>query len=543
MSFSLSPGITSTETDLSAIIPNVSASNAATVGQFMWGVVEEVMEADNEQQLVNLTGKPTNAVYTDFMCASSFLAYATGLFFVRVVHSDALNASATATAGGTGQLIKNLSVYETLVFSSSPNLWVAKYPGALGDNVGVAWADATGFNAVDSNDDPTWPWAGLFSQAPSSGAFHIVVYDAGGGITGTIGSVLEKYTNSSLTPGSLNFDGTTAYVPAQINQSSAWVWVGKLSLLTGTSVGVQLAGGDDGSAIVDADRAVGWDLFADPDSTTISLAFAAGADVTGSTNIIQNVAEERLDCVAFVSPMLTDVVNKTTAEAAAAATLVTRTSYGSSSYAFMDSCYKLMYDRYNDVNRYIPLNGDVAGLCARATNTNDAWWSPAGVNRGIFKNCIKLSYIQNKTIRDQLYQQGVNPCISQPTTGPMLWGDKTLQSVASAFDRIGVRRLFIVLEKSIAIAAAGELFDFNDAITRVKFVNEIEPFLTSIQGRRGLQQFQVICDTTNNTPEVIASNEFVASIWILPNYSINFINLNFICVNSAVQFTENVVTT
>jgi phage tail sheath protein FI len=542
MSFTLSPGVSITETDLSAIIPNVSSSIGASVGQFQWGVVNEIMQLDNEQELVNTVGTPTNSVFTDFMCSSSFLAYATGLQLVRVVHEDALNASCTASAGGSGELIQNVDVYNTIEFSSSPDLWIAKYPGVLGDNVGVAWANTSGFNAEDSHGNPIWPYANLFAQAPGTSQFHIVVYDAGGGITGTIGSILETYTNTSLVQTAKNFDGTTAYVLAQINQKSAWIWMGKIGLLTGTSNGVQLAGGDDGSAITDADRATGWDVFADPDATTISLAFVGGADVTASLNVIQNIAETRKDCVAFVSPQLTDVVNQTPS-AALAATLVTRESYGSSSYAFMDSCYKLMYDRYNDVNRYIPLNGDVAGLCAQATNTNDAWWSPAGVNRGIFKNCIKLSYIQNQSIRDQLYQQGVNPCISQPTTGPMLWGDKTLQSVASAFDRIGVRRLFIVLEKSIAIAANGELFNFNDAITRAQFVNEIEPFLTSIQGRRGLQQFQVICDTTNNTPQVIAANQFVASIWILPNYSINFINLNFICVNSAVQFTENVVTT
>jgi phage tail sheath protein FI len=200
-----------------------------------------------------------------------------------------------------------------------------------------------------------------------------------------------------------------------------------------------------------------------------------------------------------------------------------------------------MYDRYNDVNRQVPLNGDIAGLMARATNTNDAWWSPAGYNRGNIKNCIKLSYIQTQSIRDALYQAGINPVISPQSQGPILYGDKTMQTKPSAFDRIGVRRLFIVLEKAIATFAKFDLFEFNDDITRSQFVNTVSPFLSTIEGRRGIVKYKVICDGTNNTTDVIGSENFVASILILPNFSINYIALNFVATNNAVQFDETVV--
>lgn len=540
MAFLVSPGVAITETDISTIIPNVSASNCACVGQLQWGPVLEINKIDNEDQLVNIFGKPTATVYKDFLTMSSFLAYATNLNVVRVVGTGALNASATASAGGAGQLINNLDAYSHIDFTSSLNLWIAVNPGVLGNSIKVAWADATTFNAVDSNSNPTWPYHSMFSSAPASGEFHIVVVDADGKLTGTIGSVLEKYAFVSTTVGAKQWDGSSNYVVDVISKTSAWILVGKAALLTGGSVGVTLAAGADGSAVTASDREAGWNLFADADNVDISLAFVGDADITGATWVLQNIGETRKDCVVFVSPLQTDVVN-VTASVALTNTLATRTSYGSTSYGVMDSAYKLMYDRYNDVNRQVPLNGDIAGLAARATNDKDAWWSPAGYDRGGIKNCIKLSYVQSQSIRDALYQAGVNPVISPANQGPMLYGDKTMQTKPSAFDHIGVRRLFILLEKAIATFAKFELFEFNDDITRAQFLNTVNPFLNTIKGRRGLTNFKVVCDSTNNTSDVIARNEFVASIYILPNYSINYIQLNFVAVNNAVQFDETVV--
>jgi len=215
-----------------------------------------------------------------------------------------------------------------------------------------------------------------------------------------------------------------------------------------------------------------------------------------------------------------------------------RDAISDSSYAVMDSGYKYQYDRYNDIYRWIPLNGDIAGLCARTDQTNDAWWSPAGFNRGQIKNVIKLAYNPRKAERDILYPNGINPVVAFPGQGTILYGDKTLQAKPSAFDRINVRRLFIVLEKAISRAAKYSLFEFNDSFTRAQFKNLVVPYLRSVQGRRGITDFLVVCDDTNNTPQIIDSNQFVGDIYIKPARSINFIQLNFIAVGTGVQFSE-----
>ena len=204
----------------------------------------------------------------------------------------------------------------------------------------------------------------------------------------------------------------------------------------------------------------------------------------------------------------------------------------------MDSGYKYQYDKYNDVYRWIPLNGDIAGITARSDNIRDPWYSPAGYNRGVVKNLVKLAFNPSKTDRDLLYKNGVNPVVTQPGQGTVLFGDKTLLTKPSAFDRINVRRLFIVLEKSIANAANSTLFEFNDEFTRLQFLNLIEPFLRDVQGRRGITDFRVVCDETNNTPQVIDSNRFVGDIYIKPARSINFIQLNFVAVRTGVEFSE-----
>jgi phage tail sheath protein FI len=264
------------------------------------------------------------------------------------------------------------------------------------------------------------------------------------------------------------------------------------------------------------------------------------ATSTDATYVINNVAESRLDCVVFVSPE-----NNSTGEIITDGTstpaddLVTyRNALPSSSYAVIDSGYKYQYDRYNDAYRYIPLNGDVAGLCARTDYSADPWFSPAGYNRGQVKNVVKLAFTPNKTARDTLYKAGINPVVTFPGQGTVLFGDKTALSKPSAFDRINVRRLFIVLEKAISTAAKYQLFEFNDSFTRAQFKNLVEPFLRDVQGRRGITDFRVVCDESNNTGEVIDRNEFACDIFIKPNRSINFINLTFVAARSSVSFEE-----
>ena len=387
----------------------------------------------------------------------------------------------------------------------------------------------------------------------------VVVVDEDGKFSGTPGTVLEVYENLSRATDAVGEDGTTAFYKTVINDNSRYVWAtndrseatstaaASLSNSTATTpYSKSFIGGRDGvteSTATVAALASAYDLFADASTVDVSL-LMTGKSVGASNGaqlanyLIDNIADVRKDCVVFVSPQKEDVVGSGV-EGSQASNIVTfRQSVRNSSYAFIDSGYKYQYDKYNDVYRYVPLNGDIAGLTARSDDLRDPWFSPAGYNRGQIKNLVKLAYSPNKTDRDLLYKNDVNPVITQPGQGTVLFGDKTALGRPSAFDRINVRRLFIVLEKTIATAANQMLFEFNDEFTRAQFLNLIEPFLRDVQGRRGITDFRVVCDETNNTPEVIDTNRFVGDIYIKPAKSINFIQLNFVAVRSGVEFNE-----
>jgi phage tail sheath protein FI len=297
----------------------------------------------------------------------------------------------------------------------------------------------------------------------------------------------------------------------------------------------KLANGADGTVGTD-DIVNAYDYFKNGDVVDVSLIMTGPGNQTIVTHVIDNIAEYRKDCVVFVSPEKADVVDNYGDEVND--TLAYRNSLTSSSYAVMDCNWKYQFDKYNDGYRWVPLNGDIAGLCARTDRDRDPWYSPGGLNRGIIKNVIKLAWNPNKTDRDELYVKGVNPVVTFAGEGTILYGDKTLLSRPSAFDRINVRRLFIVLEKAIARAARSSLFEFNDSFTRAQFVNLVEPFLRDVQGRRGITDFRVVCDETNNTGEIIDRNEFIGDIYIKPARSINFIQLNFVAVRTGVSFDE-----
>ena len=305
-----------------------------------------------------------------------------------------------------------------------------------------------------------------------------------------------------------------------------------------------LASGTDDFAATNAEIATAYEKFADSESVDISLLMCGpsqtGADATGDTKAtaVMDIATARKDCVAFVSPARTDVVDVANAVTQTQNVVGFADGLPSSSYAVIDSGYKYMYDKYNDVYRYVPLNGDTAGLCARTDSVADAWFSPGGFNRGQIRGAVKLAFNPNQTQRDELYKSRVNPVVAFPGQGTVLFGDKTAQSKPSAFDRINVRRLFIVLEKAVSTAAKFQLFEFNDEFSRANFRNLVEPFLRDVQGRQGLTDFSVVCDDSNNTSDVIDRNEFRADIFIKPNRSINFISLNFVATRSGVAFTE-----
>ena len=423
-----------------------------------------------------------------------------------------------------------------------------------------------------------WEFFNTVDEAPGQSTFqllngntsandeiHIVVVDEGGLFTGTPGTILEAFKGLSRATDSKNNDFSGNYYKEVINQNSAYVWFANdrstalsntaalLTSATSTKTGnFTFTLGHDGYNETTAPLSVlgmAYDMFASKEDIDISLVMqgrpSGGTTVVNGRTvsnyqlanyITDNIVDQRQDCVAFVSPDKNLVLNALGNESLNLTAW--RGALRNSSYTVMDSGYKYMYDRYNDLYRWVPLNGDMAGLCVRTDNTNDAWWSPAGFNRGQIKNIVKLAYNPRQAERDILYPAGVNPVVSFPGLGTILYGDKTLQAKPSAFDRINVRRLFIALRKAISQAAQYTLFEFNDDFTRSQFKNLIVPYLRDIQGRRGITDFLVVCDETNNTAQIIDTNQFVGDIYIKPARSINYIKLNFIAVGTGVQFSE-----
>ena len=427
-------------------------------------------------------------------------------------------------------------------------------------------SDSSGLHATITNGAAVrrrWKYYDLFDKAPgtspaasalgaSNDELHIVVVDEDGAITGTKGDVLETYDAVSKGSDAKTPQGDVNYYPDVIYNKSNYIywmdhnssgtnWGSALSGITFTDVtavsNVSLSNGSDGTAASTAQKLTAYQKFQDAETVDVSLIMAGDGDATHIDNLI-TIAENRKDAVVFASPERSDVVNVADDNTAKDNVIAFFNGIRSSSYVSFDSGYKYAYDRYNDVYRFVPLNGDVAGLCARTDLVADSWFSPAGLNRGIVRGAVKLAFNPTKEQRDELYRARVNPVATFPGQGTVLFGDKTGLTAPSAFDRINVRRLFITLEKAISTASKFQLFEFNDEFTRANFRNIVEPFLREVQGRRGITDFLVVCDETNNTGEVIDRNEFIAEIFIKPARSINFITLQFIATRTGVSFDE-----
>jgi hypothetical protein len=564
MAFQLSPGVNVSEIDLTTIVPAVGTTEGAFAGSFIWGPMDAVVTISNEVELVNTFGKPDANTFRSFFTASNFLSYARNLKVVRAA-SNTVAKNAVAN-GSSGLLIKNRDSYETeymdLSAANSYGMFAARYPGRLGNSLKVnLWASS---NSVAYD---TWTYKNEFNSVPGTSTYvdnvngandemHIIVFDSGGSFTGVSNTVLEKFSYVSKAYDATNDDGSSNYYVNVINERSRYIYILKHALNANgianttnwgysasnttfsqglTEYDSTLRAGADGLP-TDADLIIAYDKFKNPEEVDISLIVTGAANNTVAEYVVDNIAGTRKDCVAFVSPLYADCVNNVGSEADDLITY--RNLFNSSSYAVMDNNWKLQFDKYNNVYRWVPLNGDIAGLCVRTDFERDPWYSPAGFNRGQIKNVVKLAWNADKTDRDELYKNGINPVVTFPGEGVVLYGDKTMLAKPSAFDRINVRRLFIVLEKAIARAAKYSLFEFNDEFTRAQFVALVEPFLRDVQGRRGIFDFRVVCDTTNNTPEVIDRNEFIGDIYIKPARSINFIQLNFVAVRTGVAFEE-----
>ena len=427
-------------------------------------------------------------------------------------------------------------------------------------------SDSSGLHATITNGAAVrrrWKYYDLFDKAPgtspaasakggSNDELHIVVVDEDGAITGTKGDVLETYDAVSKGSDAKTPQGDVNYYPDVIYNKSNYIywmdhnssgtnWGSALSGITFTDVtavsNVSLSNGSDGSAATTAQKLTAYQKFQDAETVDVSLIMAGDGDATHIDNLI-TIAENRKDAVVFASPERSDVVGVANANTQKDNVVGFFNGIRSSSYVVFDSGYKYAYDRYNDVYRFVPLNGDIAGLAARTDLVADSWFSPAGLNRGIVRGAVKLAFNPTKEQRDELYRARVNPVATFPGQGTVLFGDKTGLTAPSAFDRINVRRLFITLEKAISTASKFQLFEFNDEFTRANFRNIVEPFLREVQGRRGITDFLVVCDETNNTGDVIDRNEFVAEIFIKPARSINFITLQFIATRTGVSFDE-----
>lgn len=555
MAFQLSPGVNVSEIDLTTIVPAVATSIGAFAGVFAWGPVGEIITISDEVRLVDRFGKPSDNNYEYWLTAANFLAYTNNLKTVRAAN---IGTTHNATSSGEQILIKNELDWEQNFAGGDVSYgeFASRYAGALGNSLKVSMADSATFS--------TWTYKNEFPSAPNTSTYvdnkggtgdelHIIVIDEGGKFTGIKNSVLEKFAFVSKAGDAKDESGNTNYYKNVIASRSKYIhWVSHTTSIdagadwgsSATTSGVyapltsavttSLSGGTDGS-VTSADVVTAYDLFNNAESVDISLVVSGPANEALLESLI-SMAESRKDCVVFISPEKSDVVDNAGSEAADVVTF--RQTLTSTTYAVLDCNWKYQYDKYNDVYRWVPLNGDIAGLCARTDMERDPWYSPGGLNRGVIKNVIKLAWNPNKTDRDTLYVNGINPVVTFQGEGTVLFGDKTLSAKPSAFDRINVRRLFIVLEKAIAKASRYSLFEFNDQFTRAQFVAMVEPFLRDVQGRRGITDFRVVCDETNNTGEVIDRNEFVGDIYIKPARSINFIQLNFVAVRTGVSFDE-----
>ena len=562
-----SPNILVKEFDLSGVVPAVTSTTGALVGDFNWGPVEQPILIGNEAQLVSTFGSPSldsAADETDFLSASMFLKYSGSAYVTRAADSSARNA----VAASTGVLVKNLVNWEEDKSSLTSKKVIAKYPGTIGNSIKVSVCpSSTSDSAFSGWTVDNISMSSLFDAAPGTSAqvaqhtadagdeVHVVVYDEDGGISGTPGTILETYAYLSLATDAKTDDGSTNNVAEVLNNNSRYVWIASLaSEFTGISTAATFTGSGDSSvnnyslgsgvhtALDVGDYQFGFDQYEDEENIQVDFLVAPGLqsndDQKEIINYLAGIAAGRKDCVVVASPSRNLVVNKTDTSAVASTTVTWANTLNSSSYLIVDNNYLKVYNKYTDKYVFIPAAAATAGVMASTDLVAAPWFSPAGSRRGQYFGVTSLAYNATKTQRDQLYKASINPIVNLPGQGILLYGDKTKLGRPSAFDRINVRRLFLVVERAIKGAAQNVMFEFNDEFTRAEFVNIVEPFLREIKGRRGITDFRVVCDETNNTSDIIDNNQFVASVFIKPARSINYVTLNFVAVRTGVDFDE-----
>ena len=570
-----SPAVTVREVDLSGVVPAVTSSTGALVGDFNWGPTNQPSLVGNEAELVSTFGSPSLVVdsdNTDFLSAAAFLKYSGSLYVTRGLDATAKNAvdSDTPTAP---PVVENSADWETKKssFVGDINRIIAKYPGKAGNSLAVSicpWSTADA--AFDA-----WSYSTQFDAAPSTSSYvsarsadsvlahdeiHVAIIDEDGKFTGQPGTVLEAWPFLSLATDAKTPDGSSNFVLDVLNNKSAYIWSSAIdvgrptnvsasafleSTVTDNAVRTQsFSGGNQTSGTLSEDEYIkGFDQYEDVDTIQVDFLIAPSMGTRDSQkNIIVDLESTarglRKDCVVVSSPSRVDVVGVQDTGALTTGLKAFSESLPSSSYVILDNNFIKVYDKYSDEYVFIPAASSTAGLMASSDASSAAWYSPAGSRRGQYFGVSSLAWNATKSQRDILYKVGVNPIVNLPGQGVLLYGDKTKLARPSAFDRINVRRLFLVMERAIKVAAQNVMFEFNDEFTRAEFVNIVEPFLREIKGRRGITDFRVVCDDTNNTGQVIDNNQFVADIYVKPARSINYVTLSFVAVRTGVDFDE-----
>lgn len=572
MGFLVSPGVEVNEIDLTNVIPAVSTSIGGYAGHFNWGPSGELINISSEKDLQANFGTPDEAHSTSFLVAASFLKYGNFLKVSRAVPSAARNAVAgNDSAAAESAPIGNLDAFELLTTDAN-EYFVARCPGAYGNSLKVVIGhNGTTNTAITNNFDyvPDTTDAAT-GTTTTNDEIHVIVIDEDGLFSGIKGTILEKFQGLSLASNAKLASGASNYYKDVINAGSQYIFANKLSdLFTNAdevlgSGAITDAGLADSPAVAkltngafessftlgvdgtldDSEVVTALGLFEDAESVDVNLLFATPMGTAANQKTIEaevlSIAAARKDILGCGSAPI-DLHTQST-DAAKLTHITGNVPSTTSNYFATTGSTVYVYNKYLDKYQWITTNGYLAGLCANTDDVAEPWFSPAGFNRGQILGAARLSYNPKQADRDTLYKAAINPITNFPGQGIVLFGDKTFTQKPSAFDRINVRRLFMVLEKAIATAAKFQLFELNDEFTRAMFRNMTEPFLRDVKGRRGITDFLVVCDETNNTGQVIDTNRFVADIYIKPARSINFITLNFIATRTGVEFSEIVGT-